>query len=81
MTTGRINQVARLKREPARQLRHRPGRAGPSQDANRKSLLIRTRGIPPAREHAPDTLFRRFVNNSASEHDLRVATGNTTDGV
>jgi hypothetical protein len=28
MTTGRINQVARLQREPARQLRHRPGRAG-----------------------------------------------------
>jgi hypothetical protein len=42
MTTGRINQVARLKREPARQLQHRPGRAGPSRDANRKSLLIRS---------------------------------------
>jgi len=28
MTTGRINQVARLKREPARQLQHQPEQAG-----------------------------------------------------
>jgi len=82
MTTGRINQVARLKREPTRQLQHQPKRAGLRRTRAGNRCSYDQRGIPHVRNHASDTSFLPFVIPTP-DRTIRFAcqTSNTTNGV
>lgn len=82
MTTGRINQVARLKREPARQLQHLPKWAGLRRTQAENRCSYDRRGIPHVRNHASDTSFLTFIIPTPVR-TIRFAcqTSNTTNGI